>query len=92
VQAIRERKLLEITYNNIRRTVEPYTYGITKNKHEMLRCYQIKGKHSSIQPHDWDFLKVIEIKSLSISEESFLGNRPEYKKDDKAFDTIYAQI
>jgi hypothetical protein len=92
IQAIQEKKCIEFTYDHIIRTVEPYTYGITKNDHELVRCYQIKGNHSSLKHHDWCLFDVNEIKSLSLSEESFSGSRIEYKKGDKVFRTIYAEI
>jgi hypothetical protein len=92
VQAIRERRLLELSYNNIERTVEPYAYGATKTGYEMLTCYQVAGRHSSYKPHDWDYLDVSKIKNLTLSEDLFSGTRRGYKRDDRRMTTIYAQL
>jgi len=92
VKAIKERLLLELTYNGFRRTVEPHAYGATKTGYEKLTCYQVKGSHSSLKPHDWDYFDVSKIMTLTLLEDSFSGVRPGYKRDDPRMTTIYAQL
>ena len=92
VKAIKERRLLELTYKNIRRTVEPHAYGVTKTGYEKFTCYQVKGPHSSLKPHDWDYLDASKITNLVLLEDSFSGTRPGHKRDDPAMTTIYAQL
>ncbi len=43
VKAIKERRLLELTYKNIRRTVEPHAYGVTKTDMKNLLATKLKA-------------------------------------------------
>jgi hypothetical protein len=92
ISAINGKKLLSLTYDGHHRVVEPHAYGTTKKGNDILRCFQIKGGHSSDKPHDWNLLTVSEITNLSDSVGHFACARHDYKRDDKAMQTIYAQI
>ena len=92
VKAIKEKKLLELIYKKIRRTVEPHAYGITKTGYKKFTCYQVKGSHSTSKPHDWVYLDGSKISNLVLLEDSFAGARPGYKRDDPEMVTIYAQL
>ena len=92
VQAIQEKKLLSLTYDNISRVVEPHIYGKSANGKEYLRCYQIKGGHKSSTKHDWELLEVSKVTSLSETGDCFLNARPDYVRSDKRIKTIYAQL
>ena len=95
VQAIEEKRLIELTYNGYSRIVEPHTYYRTINGHETLQCYQVQGGHSSVKrdpDDDWGYLAVPKIFNLSLLEKTFLGPRPDYKRPDGTKNTIYAQL
>ena len=94
VDAIRNRKVLSLTYEGIARTVEPHAYGVTTTGNEVLRCYQVEGVHRNKtgKPHDWDLLIVLKIHGLSAPGTTFSSARPGYKKGDKAMTTIYAEL
>jgi hypothetical protein len=92
VRAIKERRLLKLTYDGILRIVEPHAYGATKTGYEKLTCYQVQGLHSSATPHEWDYLDVSKITNLVLLEDSFSGTRHGYKRDDPNMTTIYAQL
>ncbi|WP_298267477.1 hypothetical protein [Geobacter sp.] len=92
INAIRQKKKLSLRYDGVMRIVEPHAYGISKKGHELLRCYQVRGGHTSYTPHDWDLLKVSEITALTDTGEHFACARPDYRRDDKAMQTIYAQL
>jgi len=95
VQAIEEKRLIELTYKGYSRIVEPHTYYRTKNGYEKLQCYQVQGGHSSVKrdpDDDWDYLTVPNISNLSLLEKTFLGPRPDYKRLDETMFTIYAQL
>ena len=90
--AIRDRKILEFYYHGYHRVVEPYAYGLNKKLEEVLRCYQIGGISGSRIIPCWQFLKVDEIEFLTVTEKSFLGNIPEYKRGDKYMSTIFCEL
>ncbi len=91
IKAIKERRLLELTYKDIQRTVEPYAYGATKTGYKKLTCFQIKGSHSSSKPHVWDYLDVSKITKLNLLDETFV-RRDGYKPNDPNITTMYAQL
>jgi hypothetical protein len=95
VQAIEEKRLIELTYKGYSRIVEPHAYYRTINGFEKLQCYQVKGDHSSRDRRpddDWGYFSVPKISSLSLLEKTFSGPRPDYKRPDKTNPTVYAQL
>ena len=42
-KAIESRKIIAFNYDGGSRRVEPYCYGISKNRKKLLRAYQISG-------------------------------------------------
>jgi hypothetical protein len=92
INAIRQKKKLSLRYDGVMRIVEPHAYGVSKKGNELLRCYQIRGGHNSYTPHDWDLLTVTEITVLTDTGQHFACARPDYNRDDKAMQTIYAQL
>lgn len=92
-QAIQNRNLLRLVYHWGYRLVEPHAYGINKNGHELLRCYQVGGASESDQPKGWKLFRVDEIHQLHGTEENFSGPRLGYNRNDKALDRqIYCQL
>ncbi len=92
IKAIKNLHVLSLTYDGISRKVEPHAYGIGSKGVELLLCYQIRGAHGSIAPHDWDWLTVPKISAMTDTGDTFSGARPQYKRDDKRLSTIYAQL
>jgi hypothetical protein len=92
VKAIENQTVLALTYKGIAREVEPHAYGRGTSGNDLLRCYQVAGGHTSDKPHTWDLLIVNEISALSDTGCKFAGARPEYRRNDKAMSTIYAQL
>lgn len=91
VQAIRERKLLELRYSGFSRIVEPHAYGRDKDGDEIVRCFQISGGSESGERVGWKLLKAREIFSMVIIETKFRA-RPEYKRGDKAMTYVFEQL
>jgi hypothetical protein len=92
ITAIHQKKLLSLSYGGIKRTVEPHSYGVSGKGDELLRCYQVRGDHTSYTSHDWDLLTVSKMTAITMTETEFPGARRDYKKDDKAMQRIYAQL
>jgi len=91
--AIRNRKVLRLTYNWGYREVEPHCYGVNDNGHELLRCYQTSGDSKSNEPQGWKIFRVDEITQIAATQTSFAGPRPDYRPGDKAMTRqIYCQL
>lgn len=91
IQAIRDRKILELRYHGYSRIVEPHAYGRDKDDDEILRCYQTSGGSESGERVGWKLLKVREVFSLHLTKDIF-SIRPEYKRNDKAMVYIFEQL
>lgn len=92
IQAIRNKKLLEIRYHDFFRIVEPHCYGQNKKGEFTLRCYQVSGGSASGSPADWKLLLQDEMKSIAMTGADFYGPRQGYKLLDPAIPSIVAQL
>ena len=90
--AIRNRNLLSFNYDGYSRTAEPHTYGIDGKGHHAIRAYQVAGGSSSGEYVGWKIFHVNDMRGLKVLPQQFAGQRPGYKRDDKAFSTILAQL
>ena len=90
--AIRDRQLLSFNYDGYGRLVEPHTYGIDSRGHPALRAFQVPGGSESGETTGWKIFHVQQMQGTSGIAQTFAGPRPGYKRDDKAFRTIHAQL
>jgi hypothetical protein len=91
--AIAQKRLLRLTYDWGTRTVEPHAYGRNSKGHELLRSYQVGGDSRSGESEGWKLFRVDEIRSLAMSEDTFAGPRPGYRRGDRAMDAeIYCEL
>lgn len=90
--AIHNKQLLSFNYHGYSRTVEPHTYGVDTKGHRALRAYQVGGSSDSGEFTGWKIFHVDEIMGMSALPAQFAGPRQGYKRDDKAFATIHAQL
>jgi hypothetical protein len=90
--AIANLKLLGFEYSGFARVVEPHTYGIDSNGLHTLRAYQVRGGSKSKNPSHWRMFHEKDMKGVTVLHEGFLGARPDYKRGDRWFRTIIAQL
>jgi predicted DNA-binding transcriptional regulator YafY len=69
--AISSKQIIQFSYEEGTRIVEPYCYGLTKTGEEVLRVFQLKGDSKSGNPQGWKLFKVSKIKDLKVNEENF---------------------
>lgn len=91
LQAIQKANVLELRYHGYSRFVEPHAYGRDKDGDEILRCYQTAGGSESGERVGWKLLKVREAFSVHLTKTVFSA-RPEYKRNDKAMNYVFAQL
>ncbi|MCB9610461.1 MAG: hypothetical protein H6716_27985 [Polyangiaceae bacterium] len=90
--AIQSRNLLSFVYDGFRRTVEPHTFGVDAKGHAALRAYQVAGGSESGEYVGWKLFHANEMHSVAVQPQTFSGPRPGYKRGDKAFASIRAQL
>ena len=87
VRAIEQKRRLRFLYNGRARLVEPQCYGIGTKGTELLRAHQLQGGREREPLFD-----VSKISDLEVIDEIFHGAGPNYKKEDSAMKTIFAQL
>lgn len=92
VAAIQNQNLLSFVYDGFRRIVEPHTYGMDKKGHMALRAYQIGGGSESGEYVGWKLFHTQEMHGLTAEHQTFAGARQGYKRGDKAFSSIQAEL
>jgi hypothetical protein len=87
VEAIRERRRLRFRYHGSLRLAEPQCYGIGARGTELLRVHQLEGG-SQREP----LFDVAKMSALVVLDERFDRPGPNYKENDSAMQTIFAQL
>lgn len=91
-QAIENRNLLEFTYQNQLRIVEPYTYGTNNRGKELLSAYQIAKETNASDRLGWKIFILDEINDLRILKNSFKAIRTEHNLDDLKMSCVFSTI
>lgn len=76
--AIKNKNLLEFTYKERTRIVEPHTLGINLKDNEVLSAYQVDGESDSIEIPNWGLFSISKISDLKILDETF--DQPRFSK------------
>lgn len=92
VSAIKNRNLLEISYSNQTRIIEPYCAGETSKGNFVIRAFQIENKQDLTADPSWKLFTVDKITSIKSLPNKFKANRDDYNPDDPAFQKIIARI
>ena len=87
LESIRTRRRLRFLYNGKVRIVEPQCYGMGTKGTELLRAHQLQGGEQREPLFD-----VSKIEDLVRLDETFTKPGPNYKRDDSAMKTIFAQL
>jgi hypothetical protein len=87
VRAIEQKRRLRFVYNGRARRAEPQCYGIGTQGTELLRVHQLQGGQ---QPEP--LFDVAKIAGLEMLDEKFDRPGPNYRKNDSAMKTIFAQL
>ena len=90
--AIRERKLLQFTYDGFSRTVEPHAYGIDRKNRYVVRAFQVAGGSESGEYVGWKLFCEDEMLGTAVLNQTFSGPRPGYKRGDKAMYQIVEEL
>ena len=91
-QAIQQRRKLVFDYGGLKRVVEPYCYGISTRDAEVLRALQVGGQSNSGKFRIGKLWTVSQMSQVTLSEESFEPNDPNYNPDDSAMKRIICRI
>ena len=91
-EAIANRNLLHLTYNDKARIVEPHDYGVVKGEVKLLvfQLRSLDNRPSGFRV--WRLLDVPKITVCSVSDETFPGSRVDSRQRHHAWDILYARV
>lgn len=78
-EAIKSRRLLEITYRGGLRLVEPYSHGFSRERREVLVAFQRTGESDSGHVQGWKAFHVDEMGEVVILDVPFMVNQAGYR-------------
>lgn len=81
VQAIREKRVLEVDYEPGTRFIEPHCVGVGSSGQYLMRCFQ-HGGESRTNNTEWKLLRLDRIRKLKLTQDRFFGPRPQYNPND----------
>ncbi|MDQ5981080.1 MAG: hypothetical protein QG602_4058 [Verrucomicrobiota bacterium] len=89
--ALRERRLLEFTYHDHVRRVEPHALGQLRDGARVLLAWQIAGGSRSEPPPGWRNFLLADIRALTVSKEEF-APRSDYRPEKTKLRVILAEV
>lgn len=91
-EAIRCKKLLQFSYGDHTRVVEPHLFGRDSAGHDVLSAYLVRGYSESRQRPYWRFYLLSNVTSLTMLDERFLGPRKGYNAKDPRMLKVYCRL
>lgn len=90
--AIRERRLIEFTYDGLPRVAQPATLGVSTTGKESLRACLVGGLSRRNSLPCWELYTVGKMVDLHITDQIFVAFDEEgYTRNDSAFVVVAAE-
>lgn len=83
---------MALGYYGYKRVVEPFAYGMNDTGDALLLGFQIQGTGRAVRDEGWVRLRLYEVIILCETAQTFLTDRPGYRRDDPIFCTVFCQI
>src|SRR6266480_4021336 len=90
--AIRCKKLLQFSYGNRTRVVEPHILGRDSAGHDILSAYLVRGYSESRKQPSWRFYLLSDVTLPAMLDETFSGPRKSYNPKDPRMLKIYCRL
>ncbi len=91
-EAIRSKKLLQFSYGNHMRVVEPHILGRDSSGHDILSAYLVRGYSESRKQPYWRFYLLRDLKLLIMLDETFARPRKGYNPKDSRMLKVYCRL
>ena len=90
-QALRTRKVLELSYDGFNRAVEVHAVGWTRAGHPIMRAWQLSGGSASGERQGWKLMRLDEARGAQLLEGPSAAPRKGYKRGDAAMSRIVCE-
>jgi hypothetical protein len=83
-EAIKKRRRLEIQYHGQTRVLEAHIVGRSREGNWLMRGWQVRGGSNSGAPVGWKLIRLDELQSVIVLDETSLAPRSDYNPRDPA--------
>lgn len=91
-EALDAARCLRLRYNDHDRVVEVHTLGVTTAGHLAMTVWQVEGGSRSGQPVGWKRLALEAVLAARLDARASAAPRPGYRRGDKGYRRILAQV
>lgn len=70
--AIKSKYIIQFNYEEGKRIVEPYCFGLSREGNNVLRAYQIKGDSRSGKNSGWKLFSASKMKNIQKTKDLFV--------------------
>jgi hypothetical protein len=91
-EAIEKRRLLQFSYEDLTRIVEPHLFGRKTSGNDALSGYLVGGYTESDNEPYWRSFLVEKMEFVIMLEETFESAREGYNPDDATMTEIYCRL
>jgi hypothetical protein len=90
--ALRQGKVLELSYGEFSRGLEVHTVGWTSNGHPVVRAWQVSGGAGSGERPGWKLVMLDDAKGAQMTEQPSSAPRRGYRRGDRAVHRIVWEL
>lgn len=90
-RAIKDKTLVQFTYDGRVRIVEPFICGISTAGNYVLSAFQLRGSGKT-KPMSWRMFELGEMSQLTVTRHTFQGKRDKYNSEDPAITEKFCRI
>lgn len=91
-EAIEKKRLLQFSYEDLTRIVEPHLFGRKTSGNDVLSGYLVGGYTESDHAPYWRNYIVDEMEFVVMLDETFSGAREGYNPDDSSMQVVYCRL
>lgn len=91
-EAIEKRRLLQFSYDDLTRIVEPHIFGRKTSGRDVLSGWLVEGYTESDSAPYWRNYLVENMDFIILLDETFSGTREGYNPEDKSMEKVYCRL
>ncbi len=91
-EAIEKKRLLQFSYDDLTRIVEPHIYGRKTSGNDVLSGWLVEGYTESDGEPYWRNYLVENMDFIVMLDETFSGTREGYNPEDKSMEKVYCRL
>jgi hypothetical protein len=91
-EAIEKKRLLQFSYDDLTRIVEPHLFGRKTSGNDALSAYLVGGYTESDREPSWRNFLVEKMEFVILLEETFSEARAGYNPSDETMTEIYCKL